>query len=323
MNNVVAFQGHLNSSITSFSFSPTDKKFATSGSDGTVRIWDFERCNDEKTYREHGGDVTVVMWHMNKGLVASGSRDTQQSVKLWDPRIYKSLKTLYVHKSAVSDIKWHAEGNLFLTAGRDGSSKLMDIRNLARELKNFKQERSNSEAFIPNKVSWSPVSPDFFVLGSCNGSLQHWTLHRPSEPLFEVENAHDSCINGILWHPLGHIMVSASSDNTCKFWARDRPGEQLTNLTRTIDTFSEADKLIENTKNESDPKNQARLINIVDYDDVDIPHITKKENSGPKSLALPEYIDINLIPPIEGDLTTIIQNSFWSYNLPKNFRTLT
>lgn len=33
------------------SFSPTDSKFATCSDDGTVRIWDFQRCHEERILR--------------------------------------------------------------------------------------------------------------------------------------------------------------------------------------------------------------------------------------------------------------------------------
>ena len=34
-----------------YSFSPTDQKLASCSDDGTVRIWDFERCQEEKILR--------------------------------------------------------------------------------------------------------------------------------------------------------------------------------------------------------------------------------------------------------------------------------
>ena len=34
-----------------YSFSPNDRKFATGSDDGTVRIWDFYRCQEEKVLR--------------------------------------------------------------------------------------------------------------------------------------------------------------------------------------------------------------------------------------------------------------------------------
>ena len=42
-----------------------------------------------------------------------------------------------------------------------------------------------------------------------------------------MESAHDSFIWNLSWHPLGHILVSCSSDHTSKFWCRNRPGEEM------------------------------------------------------------------------------------------------
>lgn len=81
---------------TFFSFSPTDVKIVTGSDDATARIWDFARCTEERILRGHGADVRTVDWHPTKGLVATGSRDSQQPVKLWDPKTGQCLATLYV-----------------------------------------------------------------------------------------------------------------------------------------------------------------------------------------------------------------------------------
>nr|XP_027219499.1 pre-mRNA 3' end processing protein WDR33-like [Penaeus vannamei] len=50
MNNVKLFQAHKDP-VRGLSFSPSDQKFATGSDDGTVRIWDFYRCYEEKVLR--------------------------------------------------------------------------------------------------------------------------------------------------------------------------------------------------------------------------------------------------------------------------------
>ena len=42
----------------------------------------------------HGADVKCVDWHPTKGLLVSGSKDSQQPVKLWDPKSGNSITTL-------------------------------------------------------------------------------------------------------------------------------------------------------------------------------------------------------------------------------------
>lgn len=76
------------------SFSPTDNKFVTCSDDGTLRVFDFYRCQEEKVLRGHGADVKCVHWHPQKGLIVSGSKDNQQPIKLWDPKSGQALATL-------------------------------------------------------------------------------------------------------------------------------------------------------------------------------------------------------------------------------------
>lgn len=80
--------------LSTYSFSPSDTKFVTCSDDGTVRVWDFLRCTEEKVLRGHGADVKCVHWHPQKGLVVSGSKDNQQPIKLWDPKSGQALATL-------------------------------------------------------------------------------------------------------------------------------------------------------------------------------------------------------------------------------------
>lgn len=93
MNNVRMFQAHKEP-VRGISFSPTDNKFATCSDDGTLRVFDFLRCQEERVLRGHGADVKCVHWHPQKALIVSGSKDNQQPIKLWDPKSGSALATL-------------------------------------------------------------------------------------------------------------------------------------------------------------------------------------------------------------------------------------
>uniref|UniRef100_A0A8B9HP45 WD repeat domain 33 n=1 Tax=Astyanax mexicanus TaxID=7994 RepID=A0A8B9HP45_ASTMX len=113
MNNVKMFQAHKEA-IREASFSPTDNKFATCSDDGTVRIWDFLRCHEERILRGHGADVKCVDWHPTKGLVVSGSKDSQQPIKFWDPKTGQSLylKIYIFVKSSIALVRYEFNINL-------------------------------------------------------------------------------------------------------------------------------------------------------------------------------------------------------------------
>jgi WD40 repeat protein len=50
---------------------------------------------------------------------------------------------------------------------------------------------------------------------------------RADKEIGAIEQAHDSIVWALEWHPLGHILVSGSNDHTSKFWTRNRPGDQM------------------------------------------------------------------------------------------------
>ncbi|XP_058455532.1 pre-mRNA 3' end processing protein WDR33 [Malaya genurostris] len=220
MNNVKMFQAHKEP-IRGISFSPSDTKFASCSDDGTVRVWDFLRCQEERVLRGHGADVKCVHWHPQKALIVSGSKDNQQPIKLWDPKSGQALATLHAHKSTVMDLKWNDNGNWLVTASRDHLLKLFDLRNLSEEAQIFRGHKKEASA-----VSWHPVHEGLFASGGSDGSILFWNVGTDKE-VGGIDNAHESIVWTLAWHPLGHILCSGSNDHTIKFWTRNRPGDQM------------------------------------------------------------------------------------------------
>ena len=99
-------------------------------------------------------------------------------------------------------------------------------------------------------MAWHPVHESLFASGGGDGSILFWSVgwvvkfllivltacdrllafasdSRNEREIGGMESAHDSFIWSLSWHPLGHILVSCSSDHTSKFWCRNRPGEEM------------------------------------------------------------------------------------------------
>ena len=220
MNNVKMFPGHKEP-LRAVSFAPTDSKFATCSDDGTVRIWDFVTCVEEKVMRGHGADVKAVDWHPSKALVVSGSKDSQQPIKIWDPKTGNSLFTIHSHKNTVMDVKWNNNGNWLLTCSRDHLIKIFDIRNLGNEMQTFRGHKK--EATV---LAWHPVHETLFASGGSDGSILFWNVGTDKQ-VGGMQEAHESVVWSLDWHPMGHILASGSNDHTCKFWTRNRPGDKM------------------------------------------------------------------------------------------------
>lgn len=74
-------------------------------------------------------------------------------------------------------------------------------------------------------VAWHPIHSDVLVSGGSEGSILHWSLP-DSAPKEVLEFAHDSNVWSLAYHPLGHLLVSASNDHTTRFWSRARPAQR-------------------------------------------------------------------------------------------------
>lgn len=220
MNNVKMYQAHKEA-VRGISFSPSDSKLVTCSDDGTLRIFDFYRCQEERILRGHGADVKCVQWHPTKALIVSGSKDNQQPIKLWDPKSGTALSTLHAHKSTVMDLKWNENGNWLITASRDHLLKLFDIRKLGTELQIFRGHKKEASSVV-----WHPTHEGLFCSGGSDGAILFWNVGTDKE-VGCIEGAHESIVWTMAWHPLGHILCSGSNDHTSKFWTRNRPGDLM------------------------------------------------------------------------------------------------
>ncbi|ESN93260.1 hypothetical protein HELRODRAFT_115778 [Helobdella robusta] len=220
MKYVKMYQIHKEA-VRGLSFCPSDQKYASCSDDATVRIWDFLRGEEERILRGHGADVRCIDWHPYMGLLASGSRDAQQPVKLWDPRTGEALVTIHAHKHTVMDLKWNRNGNWLLTASRDHLLKLFDVRNMKEEVQLFRGHKKEATT-----IAWHPIHESLFASGGSDGAILYWLVDIDKE-VGSIENAHETMVWSLDWHPLGHILASGSNDHTTKFWTRNRPGDLM------------------------------------------------------------------------------------------------
>ncbi|KAK6163054.1 hypothetical protein DH2020_002895 [Rehmannia glutinosa] len=251
MNNVKANKSAHKESVRGLR---TDLKFCSCSDDTTVKVWDFARCQEERSLSGdagHGWDVKCVDWHPTKSLLVSGGKDNL--VKLWDAKSGRELCSFHGHKNTVLCVKWNQNGNWVLTASKDQIIKLYDIRAM-KELESFRGHRKDVtvssvcrpsvllflllflwpfyicknlcyiSVFTVIALAWHPFHEEYFVSGSFDGSIFHWLVGHET-PQVEIQNAHDNSVWDLAWHPIGYLLCSGGNDHTTKFWCRNRPGD--------------------------------------------------------------------------------------------------
>ena len=209
---------HGGQAVRGLDFAPRDAKFCSCADDGTVRIWDWELFQEERILAGHGWDVKACAWHPKFQLLASGSKDNQ--VKLWDPRKRSCAATLYGHKHTVMKVNWNpCDDNWLLTASRDHTLKLYDIR----VLKNAETFKGHGREVT--SCAWHPFNAKVFASGAYDGRVSHWLVG--CETPLHSHYAHEQAIWDMDFHPVGHVLATASNDHRVKFWCRARPGDNI------------------------------------------------------------------------------------------------
>eukprot|EP00658_Telonema_sp_P-2_P023521 TRINITY_DN19432_c0_g1_i1.p1 TRINITY_DN19432_c0_g1~~TRINITY_DN19432_c0_g1_i1.p1 ORF type:complete len:422 (-),score=78.60 TRINITY_DN19432_c0_g1_i1:398-1663(-) len=110
--------------VTHVCFHPVVPLVAASGEDGTVKVWDYESGQFEKSLRGHTNAVQYLAFDPSGNMLASCSADL--SIKIWDFNSYDNLKTLNGHEHNVSGVCFIPPGDYIASCSRDTTIKIWE-----------------------------------------------------------------------------------------------------------------------------------------------------------------------------------------------------
>ncbi|KAL1915652.1 uncharacterized protein VTP21DRAFT_6411 [Calcarisporiella thermophila] len=117
--------GHR-SSITRLIFHPVFSLLVSASDDTTIKVWDYETGEFERTLKGHTKTVQDVAFDPKGNILASCSSDL--TIKLWDLQSdYKCIKTLYGHDHSVSSVCFLPSGDTLVSASRDKTIKMWEV----------------------------------------------------------------------------------------------------------------------------------------------------------------------------------------------------
>ncbi|KAL8866889.1 MAG: hypothetical protein Q9174_006018, partial [Haloplaca sp. 1 TL-2023] len=124
------------SPITCVAFHPIFSSLASGSEDSTLKIWDWELGELERTVKGHTKAVLDCDFGGPRGGTLLASCSSDLTIKLWDPADeYKNIRTLPGHDHSVSAIRFipsgaagaPASGNLLVSASRDKTLRIWDV----------------------------------------------------------------------------------------------------------------------------------------------------------------------------------------------------
>jgi len=121
-------ESHRNT-INCIAFHPVFSLLATGSDDFTIKIWDWDVGELERTIKGHTRAILDVDYGGPKGNTLLASCSSDLTIKLWDPADdYKNIRTLAGHDHSVSAVRFiPASANLLVSASRDKSLKIWDV----------------------------------------------------------------------------------------------------------------------------------------------------------------------------------------------------
>ncbi|CAK1365353.1 Nuclear distribution protein PAC1 [Cercospora beticola] len=128
-------QSHRNP-ITCVAFHPLFSSLASGSEDCTIKIWDYELGELERTLKSHTKAVLDVDFGGPRGNTLLASCSSDLTIKLWDPaEEYKNVRTLPGHDHSVSSVRFipsgaagaPLSGNLLASASRDKTIRIWDV----------------------------------------------------------------------------------------------------------------------------------------------------------------------------------------------------
>ncbi|MCL4130126.1 UNVERIFIED_CONTAM: hypothetical protein GTU68_065179 [Idotea baltica] len=111
--------------VTKVIFHPVYSILVSASEDATIKVWDFETGDYEKTLKGHTDSVQDIAFDHTGKLLVSCSAD--MSVKLWDFTSYECLKTLHGHDHNVSSVAFLPSGDSVLSSSRDKTIKMWEV----------------------------------------------------------------------------------------------------------------------------------------------------------------------------------------------------
>ncbi|MEH2422774.1 MAG: hypothetical protein V7K48_18205 [Nostoc sp.] len=194
--------GHSDS-VNAVTLPPDGKQVISASRDETLKLWNLETGENERTFHGHSGWVNAVTLTPDGKQVISASRD--ETLKLWNLETGEDERTFHGHSGSVNAVALTPDGKQVISGSDDKTLKLWNL-----------ETGENERAFYghSDRVTAIALTPDGkqVISGSNDNTLKLWNLHTgENERTF---NSHSDRVTAVALTPDGKQVISGSNDKT-------------------------------------------------------------------------------------------------------------
>ena len=199
-------KGHTGD-VSSIAFSADSKTLVSGSLDGTIKVWNIDIAQAEKSFSADPYAGILVAFSQAKTFATAGSKDLLVTLRDSDTgTILKSLSGLDSYAEAIA---FSPDGKTLAVGSREGSVHLWNVESghhltpLVGHL-----ESVTALAFSPDGKVIASVSLD--------QTIKLWSIG--TGELMNSFTGHTSFIKSVTFSPNGKFLVTGSADGTIKLW---------------------------------------------------------------------------------------------------------
>lgn len=177
--------------VTRVIFHPVFSVLVSSSEDATIKVWDFETGEYERTMKGHTDSIQDIAFDAQGKVLASCSAD--MSIKLWDfTQTYDCVRTMLGHDHNVSGVTFLPAGDFLLSCSRDKTIKMWEVSS-GYCVTTFTGHR--------DWVRMVRASPCGTLLATCSNDQTARIWHIGTRECRHELRAHDHVVECVAWAP--------------------------------------------------------------------------------------------------------------------------